>query len=163
MKRCLVVILHLFCVYLLFLNIKCIVHYNSNVLGNQKVVKLLLEMDGEKPIYVQIAEWLEREIIDETLKTDDKVYSQYQLAELFNINPATAGKGLTILLDAELIYKKRGLGTFVSADARKKLLAKRKDRTLRRLVHELLDEAKLLGIEEEQLFQLIRAERKERL
>ncbi|WP_153731177.1 GntR family transcriptional regulator [Sporosarcina obsidiansis] len=119
-------------------------------------------MDGDKPIYIQIAEWLEKEIIDETLKADDKVHSQYQLAELFNINPATAGKGLTILLDAELIYKKRGLGTFVSADAREKLLAKRKDRTLHRLVRELLDEAKLLGIADEQLFQIIQAERKER-
>ncbi len=139
-----------------------IVHYNSNVLGNLKVVKFLLEMDGEKPIYIQIAEWLETEIIDGTLQADDKVYSQYQLADLFNINPATAGKGLTILLDAELIYKKRGLGTFVSADAREKLLTKRKSGRLSRLVHELLNEAALLGLQEEQLIELIRAERKER-
>ncbi|PIC63984.1 GntR family transcriptional regulator [Sporosarcina sp. P13] len=119
-------------------------------------------MGGEKPIYIQIAEWLENEIIDGTLKADDKVYSQYQLAELFNINPATAGKGLTILLDAELIYKKRGLGTFVSSNAREKLLSKRKDFTLRRLVRELLDEANLLGIEKEQLYRLIESERKGR-
>ncbi|AXI01385.1 GntR family transcriptional regulator [Sporosarcina sp. PTS2304] len=117
-------------------------------------------MDGEKPIYLQIAEWLEKEIIDGTLKADDKVYSQYQLAELFTINPATAGKGLTILLDAELIYKKRGLGTFVSPDAREKLLEKRRGLTLRRIIRELLDEAHLLGIEEQQLFQLIQSEGK---
>lgn len=128
-----------------------------------KVVELLLETNVEKPIYLQIAEWLENEIIDGTLAADDKVYSQYQLAELFNINPATAGKGLTILLEANLIYKKRGLGTFVSSNAREKLLAKRKDFTLRRLVHELLDEATLLGIEQQQLIQLIESERKERL
>ncbi|GKV63992.1 GntR family transcriptional regulator [Sporosarcina sp. NCCP-2331] len=123
----------------------------------------MLEMDGEKPIYIQIAEWLENEIIDGTLEADDKMHSQYQLAELFNINPATAGKGLTILLDADLIYKKRGLGTFVAADAREKLLAKRKDHTLRRLIRELLDEARLLGIEDEELFRFIQTERKERL
>ncbi|PIC70603.1 GntR family transcriptional regulator [Sporosarcina sp. P16b] len=139
-----------------------IVHYNSNVLGNLEVVKFLLEMDGEKPIYIQIAEWLETEIIDGTLQADDKVYSQYQLADLFNINPATAGKGLTILLDAELIYKKRGLGTFVTADAREKLLTKRKGGRLSRLVQELLNEAALLGLEENQLIKLIQAGRKER-
>ncbi|PID03438.1 GntR family transcriptional regulator [Sporosarcina sp. P2] len=139
-----------------------IVHYNSNVLGNLEVVKFLLEMDGEKPIYIQIAEWLETEIIDGTLQADDKVYSQYQLADLFNINPATAGKGLTILLDAELIYKKRGLGTFVTADAREKLLTKRKGGRLSRLVQELLNEAVLLGLEEDQLIKLIQAGRKER-
>ncbi|WP_233212207.1 GntR family transcriptional regulator [Sporosarcina sp. P16b] len=119
-------------------------------------------MDGEKPIYIQIAEWLETEIIDGTLQADDKVYSQYQLADLFNINPATAGKGLTILLDAELIYKKRGLGTFVTADAREKLLTKRKGGRLSRLVQELLNEAALLGLEENQLIKLIQAGRKER-
>lgn len=122
----------------------------------------MIDIDGEKPIYIQIAEWLETEIIDGTLQADEKVYSQYQLAELFNINPATAGKGLTILLDAELIYKKRGLGTFVAANARDNLLMKRKEGTLRRLVQELLDEAALLGLQDEQLIELIQAERKER-
>jgi len=136
-----------------------IVHYNSNVLGNLKVVKLLINMDGEKPIYIQIAEWLETEIIDGTLQADDKVYSQYQLAELFNINPATAGKGLTILLDAELIYKKRGLGTFVSPTGRKKLLVKRKEETLRPLITKLLDEAMLLGVDEQSLQAMIETER----
>ncbi|KXH87277.1 GntR family transcriptional regulator [Sporosarcina sp. HYO08] len=122
----------------------------------------MLEMDGSKPIYVQIAEWLEKEIIDETLKSDEKVYSQYQLADLFNINPATAGKGLTLLIDAEIIYKRRGLGTFVASDAREKLLAKRKVHTLHRLIEELLDEAELLGIDEQHLLSKIRATRNKR-
>src|SRR6185295_9269591 len=107
----------------------------------------MLDMDGSKPIYVQIAEWIETEIIDGTLPPDTKVYSQYQLAELFNINPATAGKGLTLLLEAEIVYKRRGLGTFVALDAREKLLAKRKEETLRRLIKDLLNEAKLLGVD----------------
>ncbi|MEK5040072.1 GntR family transcriptional regulator [Sporosarcina sp. FSL K6-3457] len=116
-------------------------------------------MDGSKPIYIQIAEWIEKAIIDETLPADEKVYSQYQLAELFNINPATAGKGLTLLLEAEIIYKRRGLGTFVAPDARDKLLAKRKAETLRRLIQELLTEATLLGVDEQHLFAMIEAER----
>src|SRR3954453_9290041 len=100
----------------------------------------MLDMDDSKPIYVQIAEWIEKGIIDGTLQADEKVHSQYQLADLFNINPATAGKGLTLLLDAEIVYKRRGLGTFVSPGARKKLLAKRKEDTLQRLIKELLNE-----------------------
>ena len=101
----------------------------------------MLDMDGSKPIYIQIAEWIETEIIDGTLPPDEKVYSQYQLAELFNINPATAGKGLTLLLEAEIVYKRRGLGMFVAPDGREKLLIKRKEETLRRLIIELLNEA----------------------
>ncbi|MFC5589284.1 GntR family transcriptional regulator [Sporosarcina soli] len=123
----------------------------------------MLDMDDAKPIYVQIAEWIEKGIIDGTLQADEKVYSQYQLAELFNINPATAGKGLTLLLDAEIVYKRRGLGTFVSPDARTKLLAKRKVETLQRLIKDLVNEAELLDVDDRQLLSMIDAERKRRM
>lgn len=120
------------------------------------------DVDGEKPIYIQIADWLENAIIDGTLQADEKVYSQYQLAELFTINPATAGKGLTILLEADIVYKKRGLGTFVSPDAQTKLRTKRKEQTLSKLVQDLLHEAELLGIDKDELDTMIEAERKHR-
>ena len=119
----------------------------------------MLDMYGPKPIYIQIAEWIEAEIIDGSLAPDEKVYSQYQLAELFNINPATAGKGLTLLLDAEIVYKRRGLGTFVALDGREKLLIKRKEETLRRLIVELLNEAELLSVDNDHLLSMIEAER----
>ncbi|MET3655237.1 DNA-binding transcriptional regulator YhcF (GntR family) [Sporosarcina psychrophila] len=122
----------------------------------------MLNMDGSKPIYVQIAEWIETEIIDGTLSPDEKVYSQYQLAEIFTINPATAGKGLTLLLEAEVVYKRRGLGMFVEPDARDKLLSKRKEDTLRRLIRELLNEATLLGVDDSHLLSMIEAERGKR-
>lgn len=71
---------------------------------------MILNTDGTKPIYIQIADWLEVEIINEQFQADDKVYSQYQLAEMFNINPATAAKGLSRLVDEGILYKKRRLG-----------------------------------------------------
>ncbi|MEK3935988.1 GntR family transcriptional regulator [Sporosarcina sp. FSL W7-1349] len=119
----------------------------------------MLDLDSSKPIYVQIAEWIESEIIDGTLQADEKVHSQYQLAEIFNINPATAGKGLTLLLDAGIVYKRRGLGTFVSPDARDALIVKRKEETLQGLIRQLLTEARLLGVDDEHLLSMIEAER----
>lgn len=119
----------------------------------------MLNTDSSRPIYVQIAEWIEKEIIDGTLLADEKVYSQYQLAELFNINPATAGKGLTLLLAEEVVYQRRGLGTFVSPNGRKKLLVKRKEETLRHLISKLLDEAALLGVDDHNLLSMIETER----
>lgn len=119
----------------------------------------MLEESGSKPIYVQIAEWIEKEIIDGALLADEKVYSQYQLADLFNINPATAGKGLTLLLDEEVVYQRRGLGTFVSPTGREKLLVKRKEETLRPLITKLLIEAKLLGVNDQNLLSMIETER----
>ncbi|MBS8266541.1 GntR family transcriptional regulator [Mesobacillus boroniphilus] len=116
---------------------------------------MILNSDSMKPIYVQIAEWLETEILSESVKKDDKVYSQYQLAEMLNINPATAAKGLNILADENILYKKRGLGMFVSEDAKKIITAKRRDQTLKSLVAELVREAEHLQVTEEELIEMI--------
>lgn len=115
----------------------------------------MLESNSSKPIYMQIADWLENEILEGMLVAHDKVYSQYQLAEMFNVNPATAGKGITQLLDKELVYKKRGLGTFVSEDGLQKLLAERTEDRLQKKIHALLEEASRLQIGYGELIQLI--------
>lgn len=111
--------------------------------------------DGQVPIYVQIAQWLENEIIEQRFEADAKVFSQYQLAEKFNVNPATAGKGLTILLEKELLYKKRGLGMFVMEGACEKLMDERVQHGLHDKVAELVEEAQRLNISEGQLIALI--------
>lgn len=121
---------------------------------------MILNAAGSKPIYVQISEWLETEILSGNLATDEKVYSQYQLAEMFNINPATAAKGLNLLADEQIVYKKRGLGMFVTANARDIILTKRKDQTLRRLVQDLVAEAKRLHVTEAELIEMIESESK---
>lgn len=112
-------------------------------------------MDGTTPIYVQVAEWLQKEILADRLIADGKVYSQYQLAELFNINPATAGKGLTLLLEEEILYKKRGLGMFVTTQAKEMILEKRRNETLQKLAQELVLEARRLAVADEELLTLI--------
>lgn len=116
---------------------------------------MILNSDSSKPIYVQISEWLENEIISGNFNNDDKVYSQYQLAELFNINPATAAKGLTLLVDEQILYKKRGLGMFVAEGALERILDKRKNETLKELVNSLVIEAKRLNVSEEELIKMI--------
>ena len=105
---------------------------------------------------MQIAEWLENEILADRLVADGKVYSQYQLAEMFNINPATAGKGLTILLENDILYKKRGLGMFVVEGAKSKILATRRTHTLIQLVEEIVQEARRLAVSDEELINIIK-------
>lgn len=120
---------------------------------------LFLKFDGNQsiPIYIQIAQWLETEILRGNHKQDEKIYSQYQLADMFNINPATAAKGLNILADEEILYKKRGLGKFVSNKAEQIILTKRKNQTLKKLINDLVIEAERLRVSEEELVQLIKA------
>ncbi|WP_199805113.1 GntR family transcriptional regulator [Fictibacillus sp. FJAT-27399] len=117
---------------------------------------MILNSNSMTPIYIQIAEWLETEILNGTIQSNEKIYSQYQLAEMFNINPATAAKGLNILADQSVLYKKRGLGMFVSTDARDTILKKRKNEKLKSMVMDLATEAVQLNVDEEELVSMIR-------
>ena len=114
---------------------------------------MLLSSSSTAPIYIQIAEWLENEILADRLVTDGKVYSQYQLAEIFNVNPATAGKGLTILLEQNILYKKRGLGMFVTGDAKETILRTRRNEVIHQMAQKLVHEAKRLAMKDEELLQ----------
>lgn len=110
------------------------------------------------PIYLQIADWIEDGILTGFFKEDEKVYSQYQLAEQYRINPATAAKGLSMLADQGILYKKRGLGMFVSPDARKIIFTRRRNGVLQEKVRDAITEARLLGLTEEELITMIREE-----
>ncbi|TFB22784.1 GntR family transcriptional regulator [Filobacillus milosensis] len=116
---------------------------------------MVLNHDSVKPIYVQIAEWLETEILNEHISPGEKMYSQYQLADMFNINPATAAKGLNILANNNILYKKRGLGMFVKEAAKEMILLKRKNENLKQMVRDLVQEANYLGVSNDELYQLI--------
>ncbi len=122
----------------------------------------MLNSDGTKPIYIQIAEWLENEILSENILEDGKIYSQYQLADMFNINPATAAKGLNLLAEESVLYKKRGLGMFVSTKAKEIILNKRKNQTLKNLVSEIVIEAERLKISEEEIVKMIKEANRDR-
>lgn len=119
--------------------------------------------DSIKPIYLQIAEWLENEILNGNLKEDERIYSQYQLAEMFNINPATGAKGLNLLAEEQIVYKKRGLGMFVALNARQFILDKHRNQVLEPMITDLIIEAKRLAVSSDELIQLIlKAERESR-
>lgn len=130
-------------------------HYASR----SEVLEVILTTDGTKPIYVQISEWLETKILSGSIAADEKIYSQYQLANMFNINPATAAKGLNILVDENILYKKRGLGMFVTPDAAEIIRSKRREQILKHLVVELVKEAERLNIDESELIGIVKAVR----
>jgi GntR family transcriptional regulator len=122
---------------------------------------LNLNSETSKPIYIQIAEWIETEILKGHFKQDEKVYSQYKLAEIFTINPATAAKGLNVLSDEKILYNKRGLGKFVASQAIERIRDKRKNVVLKRLIIELVDEAEQLQVSEPELIAMLQEYKKE--
>ncbi|MHB8488662.1 MAG: GntR family transcriptional regulator [Candidatus Dormibacteria bacterium] len=113
-------------------------------------------LDEGTPIFSQIAERLLEEIADGTLPDGERVPSTNELAAYYRINPATAAKGINMLIDDGLLEKRRGIGMFVAAGARMRLLAERRTRFAERYVGPLVAEAGRLGIDADELVALIR-------
>lgn len=102
--------------------------------------------DDASPIYLQIAHQLEDEILSGALAPDAQVMSTNQYATFYRINPATAAKGLQQLVDDGILYKRRGLGMFVSPDAHEVLLARRRETFFDDVVAPMIAEARRIGI-----------------
>ena len=111
----------------------------------------------EKSIYLQIAEMIETDILRDILLEEERVPSTNQLAKLYAINPATAAKGVNILVDEGVLYKKRGIGMFVSAGAKEAILSRRKNEFYDNYVKKLLEEAASIGLGKEEVIQLIQS------
>ncbi|MFA9398433.1 MAG: GntR family transcriptional regulator [Clostridiaceae bacterium] len=112
--------------------------------------------DSIKPIYMQISEWIEDEILKENIKEEQQILSKNQFASIYKINPATANKGINILAEEGILYKKRGIGMFVSIGARNKILTKRKKRFIEEYVDKLLFEGEKLGMNKEEIIDTIK-------
>ena len=115
-------------------------------------------IDEGKPIFVQIAEQIEDDIIAGSLTEESQVPSTNEFAAFYRINPATAGKGVNRLVDDGILYKKRGIGMFVAEGARARLIQVRKDRFRDEFVRPLIAEAAKLGIDPDQLSEMISTE-----
>lgn len=111
----------------------------------------------EKSIYLQIAEMIETDILRDILLEEERVPSTNELAKLYAINPATAAKGVNILVDEGVLYKKRGIGMFVSAGAKEAILSRRKNEFYDNYVRKLLEEAASIGLGKEEVIQLIQS------
>ena len=115
-----------------------------------------LDQNEVKPIYLQIAEGIEDDILDKMLSEEEQAYSQYQIARQFGINPATAAKGINQLVMRGILYKVRGRGMYVSKGAREMIMNERKSAFSQTFIKDLLAEASKLEITKEELIKMIR-------
>lgn len=106
----------------------------------------MLDLNSDKSIYVQISEIIENEILMDNLKENEQAPSTNQFAKIYNINPATARKGLNLLVEDAILYKKRGIGMFVTEGARKKIISKRQRIFYKEVLPKIIEEADRLEI-----------------
>lgn len=114
-----------------------------------------LDFTSEQPIYLQLAEGIEDDILKGIIKEDEQVPSTTEISVLLKINPATARKGINVLVASGVLYKKRGIGMFVSLGAQGKIHEKRKASFYEMYIVPLLGEARKLAISKDELKEMI--------
>ena len=113
-------------------------------------------LDQSTPLFVQIAEQVAGEIVDGVLAEGARAPSTNELAAFYRINPATAAKGINLLVDDGVLEKRRGIGMFVADGAREQLRARRRKQFAEQYLDPMLAEAGRLGIDNDTLVTLIR-------
>lgn len=117
----------------------------------------MFELSREKPIYMQIAEWLENEILKGNIREGGRLPSQADIAEVFDINPLTAGKGVSVLEARGVIEKRRrGCGIYVMKDAKDRIYEYRKNAALNEALDAIMEDASVLGLSVDELCDMLR-------
>jgi DNA-binding transcriptional regulator YhcF (GntR family) len=109
----------------------------------------------EVPIFQQLAAQIAENIATGVYPEETAVPSATDLAVFYQMNPATASKGVNLLVEQGVLYKKRGIGMFVTTGARDLLKARRREEFRTRFIRPLLHEARILGVEPAELHRLI--------
>jgi len=116
---------------------------------------LQLNFEDERPLFIQIAEQIEDAILSGAFPEETQIPSTTEISVSYKINPATALKGINILVDRGIVYKKRGLGMFVAKGAVGILKDRRKEEFIDNYVSKLVSEAKRLGFSKEDIIKMV--------
>ena len=116
---------------------------------------MIIKFNDEKPLFVQIAQGIEDGIIADIFLEGSQIPSTTEIATTYKVNPATVLKGMNILVEDGIIYKKRGIGMFVSEGATNKLIEKRKDEFFDSYIKNLINEANKLNLKKEDIVHMI--------
>ena len=114
------------------------------------------EFNSSEPIYRQVAEQIEDALASGGFAEGDQIPSTTEISKEFHINPATVLKGMNIVAAKNLIEKRRGLGMFVQAGARQRILAEKRNGFFDEFVENLVREAQNLDISEDELLNLVK-------
>lgn len=110
---------------------------------------------GDKPLFQQVADQISLGILDGAYQEGHQIPSTTEISKGYQINPATVLKGMNLLVDDQIIEKKRGIGMFVLEGAKEKVRMIRREEFLTKDVSQLIEEAKKLNINLEELKELL--------
>lgn len=114
-----------------------------------------IDFNSQQPIFQQIAEGVEDAILSGGFPEESQIPSITEFSVTYKINPATALKGINLLVDEGIVYKKRGLGMFVAQGAKEQLEGKRRESFYEAFISSMVAEARRLGISREEMNEMI--------
>ena len=114
-----------------------------------------MNFDDNRPIFLQIAEGIEDGILTDVFKEGEQIPSITEISVTYQINHATALKGINLLVEEEIIFKKRGVGMFVKSGAVSKLEEKRRNEFFENYVKKMIEEAGKLKISKQEIVAMI--------
>lgn len=112
-------------------------------------------MNEDKPVYQQIMTIIEDMILNDTYLPDSIVISTTQISKIYSVNPTTAVKAVSMLVEKEVLYKKRGIGMAVTSNAKEIILAERQNLFFNHQLEEFISSAEKIGISRNRLSELI--------
>lgn len=112
-------------------------------------------LSDQGAIYLQIAHMIEDDILRGIYREEEQVPSTNELARALRINPATAAKGINLLVEQGILYKRRGIGMFVTPGAGQAVRASRQAAFYKRFVCPMVKEAAGLGLTVQQLNEMV--------
>lgn len=113
-----------------------------------------MDFNQHKPIYLQIVEQIEDKILSGTLRADERIDSVREMAIALGVNPNTVMRSYEFLERGEVIYNKRGVGFFISTEAREKIKFSRKKNFLENEIPTLFAKMNLLEVDIEEVVNL---------
>ncbi len=116
---------------------------------------MALDFNDDKPIYIQLGAMIEDMILTGNLKEGEQVPSTTEISTVYKVNPATALKGINLLVADGIIYKKRGMGMFVQEGAREIIKEKKKQEFCGEFIQQTIETAKKLDIKKEDIIKMI--------
>jgi DNA-binding transcriptional regulator YhcF (GntR family) len=111
-----------------------------------------MDFNQNKPIYLQIVDNISERILAGELLPEDRIQSVRDLGSDLGVNPNTVMRSYEKLTADGIIYNKRGIGYYVSTDAREIVLQKMREEFLNAELPQFIKRAKMLEIDLSQLF-----------
>ena len=114
-----------------------------------------LSFEDERPIFLQVADQIQDGILSGAFPEETQIPSTTEISLNYKINPATALRGINLLVESGIVYKKRGLGMFVTEGAVRRVREKRKNEFYHNYIVKVITEAKKLELQREEILAMI--------